>query len=166
MPKALSRDIVTPSTAVLFLVSTVTGLMLFVRWQSGLVHSAHEWLSIAFSALAIWHVSRNWRAMLTYFRRGPAMAALAACLALSLIFTAATGSTSTGGGPRVVFEALGKATLVTAAPVFGLEPDAAIALLADAGIVGAMPTATLASIGAEAGRSTGDVIATLATAGR
>lgn len=166
MPRVLTRDVVTPSTAVLFLVSTVTGVMLLVHWQSGLVHSAHEWLSIAFSALAIWHLSRNWRGMLGYFRRGPAMAAIAGCLALSLIFTAATGSTSTGGGPRVVFQALGEATLATAAPAFGLEPDAAIVLLADAGFGETTPAATLASISAEAGRPTGEVIATLAAARR
>lgn len=163
---SLDRNVVTPATAMLFLVSTVTGLMLFVHWQSGLVHAAHEWLSITFAAIAGWHLFRNWRGFIHYLRRSAAVAALATTLALSIVFTATTGSTGTnGGGPGMVLAALADAPLEVAAPVFGMAPDAATARLQTAGFMAAAPGATLDAIAEAAGRRSFDVLAVLAAKG-
>jgi hypothetical protein len=51
--RIVSRSVVTPATLVLFVVSTVTGIMLLVHWKAGLVRFSHEWLSVGFSAIAI-----------------------------------------------------------------------------------------------------------------
>ena len=66
---SMGRDVATPGTAVLFVVSTVTGIMLLLHWQSGLVHASHEWLSVIFSAIALWHLIKNWRAFSLYLKR-------------------------------------------------------------------------------------------------
>lgn len=97
----IGRDLVTPVTAVLFLVSTITGIMLLLHWQGRFVHTAHEWLSVAFSAVAIWHLIRNWHAFLGYLRRPASLAAIGAAVAVSIAFTLATVSPPRGerGGP-------------------------------------------------------------------
>ncbi len=50
---SFAQDVVTPATAVLVVASTVTGIMLRLPWQSGLVHAAHELLCVLFVAVAL-----------------------------------------------------------------------------------------------------------------
>jgi hypothetical protein len=161
----IRRDVVTPATTVLFVVSTVTGVMLLLHWQGGLVRASHEWLSIAFGAFAAWHLAKNWRAFLPYLRRNAAILTLVVSLVASVVFTALTGSTeAAGGGPRQVLEALSGATLEAAAPAFGLDEAAALAILQEAGFDRAAPADTLAAIGAGDGRSAMAVMGVLAAA--
>ncbi len=155
-----ARSVVTPVAAILFIVSTVTGVMLFFHWQGGLVKASHEWLSIVFSAIAIWHLVRNWTSFRNYFRNNIAVSALVLSLAVSLIFTGMTGRTG-GGSPRAVFMALSQAKIEQTAPIFGLTPDEALSRLKAAGYNGA-PGDSLNSIGKSAGRRGSDVVMLLA----
>jgi len=82
-PRALTRDIVTPVTVVAFVVSTVTGVMLLAHWNAGLVRFSHEWLSVVFSAVAAWHLFRNWKAFKQYLKRNAALAAFGVSLVAS-----------------------------------------------------------------------------------
>jgi len=161
----VKRDIVTPVTTILFVVSTVTGIMLLLHWQGSLVHVSHEWLSLAFSAVAGWHLVKNWRAFARYLERRVALSAIAAALAISVVFTGLTGSPSTagGGGPRAVIGALAEASLATAAPALGLEPAAAIDQLTRTGFTPPLLEDTLAAIAARNGRSVMDVLGAMAT---
>ena len=147
--RTTSRTIITPVTIVLFVVSTVTGIMLLLHWQAGLVRFSHEWLSVAFSAIAVWHLVRNWTAFIQYFRRNLALGAFAISLIASVVITGMTGTTS-NVSPGAVFRALSAATLETAAPAFGLTPSAAIQTLKAANI-DAAANETLNAIGTRAG---------------
>lgn len=162
-PKFLSRHIVTPVTIVLFVVSTVSGVMLLAHWNAGLVRFSHEWLSLVFSAIALWHLVRNWNAFAAYFRRNAARVAFALSLAASLLITGMTGSTS-AVKPGAVFRALSGATLEAAAPAFGMAPATAIAVLR-AAKVEATGGETLNQIGARAGIGGAGVASILATRG-
>ncbi|PWC33280.1 DUF4405 domain-containing protein [Azospirillum sp. TSO35-2] len=158
--RTLTRDVVTPVTIVTFVVSTVTGIMLLGHWNAGLVRFSHEWLSVVFSAIALWHLVKNWRAFTGYLKRNAARAAFATSLILSIIVTGMTGTT--GGGtvnPGAVFGALSGVSLDTAAPALGLPTDQAVAVLKAANI-DAAPGETLTAIGTRAG-SSGAAIATL-----
>lgn len=160
--RSLERNVVTPATAGLFLVSAVTGAMLFLHWQSGMVRDAHEWLGIAFVVVAGWHVARNWRAFMHYLRRCKARLAIVATLAISLAFIALTGSTTAGGGgPSAVLQALSEAPLQVAAPVFRMTPEVAMERLRLAGFETVSVEATLAAIGETAGHRAKDVIEVL-----
>jgi hypothetical protein len=162
---AIRRDVVTPATTVLFVVSTVTGVMLLLHWQGALVRASHEWLSLAFGAVAVWHMVKNWRAFQPYLRRNAAILTLAVSLALSIAFTALTGTTeAAGGGPRQVLQALSGASLETAAPVFGLEPAVAAMALQKGGFADVSPADTLEAIAAREARSVMEVMGTLAAA--
>lgn len=151
LTRALIRDVVTPVTIVTFVVSTVTGVMLLLHWNAGLVRFSHEWLSVVFSAVGIWHLARNWRAFTAYLKRNAALAAFVVSLVLSVVFTGMTGTGGgSNGGPGVVFRALSTATLDKAAPVFGLAPEQAVAVLKAANIE-AGAGETLSAIGTRAG---------------
>ena len=163
--KTMTRDVVTPVTIVTFVVSTVTGVMLLLHWNTGLVRFSHEWLSMAFSAIALWHLVKNWRAFLGYLKRYAAKAAFVATIVASVVFTGMTGTT--GGGsvnPGAVFGALSGATLEAAAPALGLTPDKAVEVLKTANI-DATPGETLTAIGERAGKN-GAAVASLLAAKR
>jgi hypothetical protein len=161
---SFARAVVTPVTAVLFVVSTVTGVMLLVHWQSALVHFSHEWLSLAFSAIAVWHVARNWGAFLRYLRQRPAVIALAVAVIGSIAVTVVTGTTD-AVSPRVVFGALARAPLEVAAPALGVPAAAAVDHLAAAGLK-AQPGDTLEAIGRRNGVNGAVVASHLAVAAR
>ena len=152
----LVRDFVTPATIILFLVSTVTGLMLLLHLSGGLVKFSHEWLSVGFAAVAIWHLARNWRSFTLYLKRNGALATLSLMLISSLAFTALTGQTG-GGGPRAVFSSLSLAPLEKVAPAFGLTVEEAINRLEARGYR-ADRSDNLKTIGARAGSHGPDVL--------
>jgi hypothetical protein len=131
---SLTRTIATPVTVVLFLVATVSGIMMFFHFQSGLVKETHEWLGLAFVGFGIWHMVRNWQGFLGYFRRNLALVAFAAPLVVAGAMVAATGRVdSGGGGPRAVFKTLEKAPIEKVAPAFGLSAEQALKRLRAAG---------------------------------
>ena len=163
--KTMTRDVVTPVTIVTFVVSTVTGIMLLLHWNTGLVRFSHEWLSMVFSAIALWHLVKNWRAFIGYLKRHAAQAAFVASIVVSVVFTAMTGTTGGGGAnPGAVFGALSAARLDSAAPALGLTPDKEVDVLKAANIEAA-PDETLTAIGERAGK-TGAAVASLLAAKR
>jgi len=85
--KTITRNVVTPVTIVTFVVSTVTGIMLLGHWNAGLVRFSHEWLSVVFSAVGLWHLAKNWNAFVGYLKRNAAIAAFAVSLLASLVVT-------------------------------------------------------------------------------
>lgn len=120
MSSVKARDIITPTTAVLFAVSTVTGVMLLLHWNGSLVRAGHEWLSIGFSAIAAWHLAKNWRGFMSYLRRRAPLVVFAAAIIGSLAFIGTTGTTA-HVSPGAVFRGLAEAPIGAAAPAFGLE---------------------------------------------
>lgn len=160
---SLTRDVVTPGTAVLFAVSTVSGIMLLLHWQSGLVHEAHEWLSVVFSAIAAWHLAKNWQAFSSYLRRNVPLVAIAATLLASLAFTAVTARGS-GGDPGAIVGALAAQPLAAVAPAMGLDPARAEALLQAAG-VDAKGGGSMAAIARRNGRNPFELVGLLAAGG-
>lgn len=158
---SMGRDVVTPGTAVLFLVSTVTGIMLLLHWQGGLVHASHEWLSVVFSAIAIWHLVKNWRAFSLYLRCNMPPAAIVVAIVASLAFTAATARGPGGGNPRVIVGAIAAQPLAVVAPALGLDQGRAIALLRESGI-DAAGHETLAAIAGRSGRDAFELAGVLA----
>ncbi len=158
--KSLPRQMVTPVTTIVFAVSSVTGLMLFLHWNGTMVKTAHEWLGLVFAGAGLWHLGRNWKAFAGYLRRPASQWALGASLAVTLAVIALTGTTSSSGGPGAVFRALSAAPLAQAAPALGLSPDQALMRLAAARIEAA-PEDKLSDIAGRAGVSPMEVAALL-----
>ena len=161
MTKSLARAVITPLTTALFAVAAITGAMLFFHLDSGLVHTAHEWISLAFVLAALGHVLRNAKPILHYAKQKQALVAFGTGCAVSLALIALTANAGHGGDPGSVFRTLSQAKLEAVAPALGLTAEDAAAVLRSDGYE-ILEGQTLDEIGAKAGRNGRDVIMTLA----
>jgi hypothetical protein len=87
----------TPLLSGLFLLSAVTGVLMFLHLASPLARGSHEWVSWGLVAVAALHVVLNWKALLVALRPTLAKAAVAG-LTLFTLVAAALPSSQGGGG--------------------------------------------------------------------
>jgi hypothetical protein len=75
----------TAATITLFVILSVTGLMLLFKWDGGFVKEAHSWLGLVFVLTGVFHMVRHWPSI-RHYARGRLLWVVAA---LTLIATAA-----------------------------------------------------------------------------
>ncbi|PKO70409.1 MAG: hypothetical protein CVU22_01765 [Betaproteobacteria bacterium HGW-Betaproteobacteria-16] len=117
------RPWITPVVIGAFLLSAVTGALMFFHLDSGLNKAAHEWLSWAMVIGVTLHVLLNLPAFKRYFSQTPGrviMGLFALVLALSFI-PAASGGSEPGFAPPV--RALANAPIAALAQVAGTSAD-------------------------------------------
>ncbi len=158
--KISARDVVTPVAAITFIVTALTGIMLLLHWNTGLVRTAHEWLSLVFAGLALWHLARHRKSFAAHLKRHSAVAVMMISLLASIAFTGVTANPASVE-PGAVFRSLGAASLEMAAPAFGLRRDQAVTALAKVGI-DAAGYETVQQIGMRSGLEAAGVITILA----
>ena len=128
------RPWITPVVIGAFLLSGVTGILMFFHFDSGLNKTAHEWLSWAMVIGVSLHIVLNLNAFKRYFAQttGKVIIGLfALILALSFIPAGGEGGSDPGFAPPV--RALAKAPLPVLAQVVGMSPDALKTELASKG---------------------------------
>ena len=127
------RPWITPLVIGAFLLSAVTGILMFFHFDSGLNKAAHEWLSWAMVIGVSLHILLNLNAFKRYFTQttGKVVMGLFA-LILALSFIPAGGA---GGDPPFAPPArlLAKAPIPVLAQVLGMSPEALKAELANKG---------------------------------
>lgn len=129
----VQREWVTPVAAGAFLLSAVTGVLIFFHVDSGLNKVAHEWLSWVLLAGVALHLVANFGAFKRHLggRRGQAlMGAFALVLALSFFGPGEADEPPFAAPVR----ALAQAPLTTLAEVARVSPDEMRARLAQAGV--------------------------------
>jgi len=144
---SIKREWATPITVGAFLLSAVTGILMFFHGDTGLNKVAHEWLGWALVVGVGLHVVTNFQA----FKRHLASArgqwligAFALVLALSFI--------PAGGGERgeppfgAAMDALSAAPISTLAPLAGLTSDELIQRLAAAGYPASSPDTRISDL--------------------
>ncbi|WP_115717282.1 DUF4405 domain-containing protein [Gallaecimonas mangrovi] len=124
----------TPLTAGGFVISAVTGVVIFFHINVGLVRPAHEWLSWLMILGVVFHLVINWKGFKGYFKKGLALF----IILLSLVLTAASfiPVNSPKGGKAALFQAAGLLTdtsLSNLAPVVGKPVDQLVSLLQQQG---------------------------------
>jgi NADH:ubiquinone oxidoreductase subunit K len=134
----ITREWITPITTGAFLLTAVTGVLLFFHAATGLNKAVHEWLSWIFLAGAVLHLVLNFTAFKKYLtqRRGQVLLGLFV-LILALSFA------PVGGGhhheehnrPFVPpIKALAQAPLTTLAQVARISPEQLRERLTGAGV--------------------------------
>jgi hypothetical protein len=152
----------TPLTAGLFLVSTVSGVALFLGWQPGLFHEMHEVLSLVLIAPVAVHLWRNWKPLLAYFRRSAMPVALAASVAAAGFYVYEGLSSTRGPNPAfALMSAAQRAPVSQLAPVLGLDASDLARRLEEAGYGAVAATDTVEAIAARNGAETMAVMARL-----
>jgi hypothetical protein len=129
----IQREWVTPIAAGAFLLSAVTGVLIFFHVDSGLNKVVHEWLSWVLLGAVALHVIANVSGFRRHLgaRRGQVLMGLFA-LVLALSFIGAGDQDEPPFAPPI--RALSAAPLTTLAQVAGLSPDALRERLAGAGL--------------------------------
>ena len=152
MPLILRRW-ATPLVIAAFLVSAVTGLLLFFHLETGLNKPAHEWIGLIFVAGGIFHVFANWPLFTGYFKK--VMPAVVIAIG-GVILVASFFAGGTEGGPsgvRAMIAALGNARLSIVAELAGVTPDALAAEVTALGYAVPNADATVADIAGSDGEA-------------
>lgn len=130
----IKREWATPLTAGAFLLTAVTGVLMFFHLDSGLNKVAHEWLSLVFAAGVLLHVTVNFKAFKRYFsdKRGLGLMGVFA-LVLALSFIPAGGESKPGFA--MPLQKLAAAPVTVLAEVAGVPPEEMLVRLNNAGAV-------------------------------
>jgi len=124
----------TPLVIAAFIISGITGILMFFHKGDGLVKPVHEWLSWALVAGGAFHTATHWNSFKAYFTRSSSVAIIAsgAIIALAAIVVPMQGG---GGNPAMkISKALAAAPLETVASVARQTPEQAIEKLQKQGI--------------------------------
>jgi hypothetical protein len=128
------RSWITPLVIGAFVLSAVTGVLMFFHLDSGMNKLAHEWLSWAMLAAVVLHVLLNLPAFKRYLGQKTALVVIAVfALVLALSFLPLPG----GKKPPAYaapLQALAQAPLPVLAQVLGKTPEALKADLEHAGL--------------------------------
>lgn len=157
------RPWITPLVIGAFVLSAVTGVLMFFHLDSGLNKLAHEWLSWAMLVGVALHALVNLGALKRYFSQTTGrvvMAAFAGLLALSFI---PLGGAAKGKPPFIApIQAMARAPLSALAPVLGMDAPTLRERLQSLGIQAASDTQSLESLVGQDTRKQVDVLAQLA----
>jgi len=139
----------TPLVVGSFLVMGVTGLLMFLHVETGMMKGLHEWAGLVMVLGGGAHLWLNWRAFTTYFRR-PLAGAIMGLGAVAL--GASALPLLPEGGPGTAIEAMigtvEGASVATLAQLTGQEVAVVVAALDAAGLPGAGPESTVAGLAA------------------
>lgn len=142
---AISRNWVTPIAGGAFLLSAVTGVLIFFHLDSGLNKLAHEWLSWLLLGGVVLHVVANLAAFKRHFTScigAGVMGAFAVLLAFSFVTVGARREPPFMASVR----ALSDAPLTTLAQVARKSPEQVKAVLAAEGLTAASDTQSLGEL--------------------
>ena len=160
----LSKSFITPITAALFIIVTVTGILLLFHAGGGSAKKIHELLGIAFVIGAILHLAVNWRIFASYLRK-PVTIALSVAV-IAVLATMTGGGEKAGGSPvKEMFGLVENAPLTHFAPLVGAQPAEAVEILKREGLTVSDESQTIGDIAKSNGRRTPDILALFRTAG-
>jgi hypothetical protein len=129
----IKRELATPITIGAFLISAVTGVLMFFHLDIGLNKVAHEWLSWMLLLGVVLHIVVNFSGFKRYFsRRNELLVIGFFVLLLLLSFFPLAGDSEPPFIPPL--KALSKTPLTTLALVAEVAPDQLLERLAEAGI--------------------------------
>ncbi|AOS83097.1 hypothetical protein BIU88_02415 [Chlorobaculum limnaeum] len=124
----------TPLVIATFIISAVTGILIFFHKEGGLIKPVHEWLSWALVTGGVLHTIANWKSFANYFSRKAALAIISTGLIIT-IAAITVPSQGKGGNPFMrVNRTLSTASVETLAPIVKLTPEQAVAKLEQKGL--------------------------------
>lgn len=147
----------TPLTTGLFIVSLVSGVALFFNFEGRLFKAMHEWLSMVLAVPFVLHLWKNWRPLVSYFRRPPMTIALLASLVGALAFAVPAMMAPRGGGGgnpmQAILGVVQSGTIADLAPLFGHTPETLADALRSKGLTVASGGARLSDVAEASARS-------------
>jgi len=146
------RSWATPITIGSFIISALSGVILFFHWNVGMMKPAHEYLSWFLILGVVMHIVINWRPMLIYFKKPIPLAIIGVFIILTALsfVTLGEGSSEHGGKNRKVamksFELLQSAPISVIAQLSKVTTDSLTERLEAKGITVKSADQTLTNI--------------------
>lgn len=148
MNLSAQRPWITPVVMGAFLLSAVTGVLMFFHLDTGFNKLAHEWLGWVMVAGVALHAVANWAAFKRHLlgsRRGQVIVALGLALTAAS-FVPQPARPGGGSPPQLAMRTLLDAPLQHLAPLAGQSPEALVARLRAAGYAQADVGSTLGDL--------------------
>ncbi len=79
------RTWTTPLMAGAFIISAVTGLLIFFHIEPGIVEPVHEWASWLIVSAALLHLLTHWKSFSGYFKRAGSLSLIVGGLAVAVL---------------------------------------------------------------------------------
>ena len=119
----IKREWVTPLTIGAFLLSAVTGVLIFFHLDTGLNKAAHEWLGWALVAGVVLHAVVNFNGFKRHFNTVPGKAVIGLFALLLVLSFAPLGEDEGGSHSQASARALANTPIVTLAAVARVTPE-------------------------------------------
>jgi len=161
------RSWATPLTIGSFIISALSGIILFFHWDIGMMKPAHEYLSWFLVLGVIMHIIINWRPMLVYFKKPIPLAIIGIFIILTALSFATLGESSGDHGGKNRKVAMQSLKLLQSAPISMIAklsevtPESLSKKLKEKGFVVISESQTLASIAKNNDTSAQEVLSIL-----
>jgi hypothetical protein len=164
--KPTMKSWATPIAAGAFLISGVTGVLIFFHIETGLVEPVHKWLSWLLVGGVSFHLLANRKAFSGYFSKNSALAVFAAAMLVTAVSVMPSFSGEEHGKnekrtARTLVRALESSSLTTVAQVIDDTPESLDLRLKRRGIENTDPSMKVSTIAEASGMEAGEVLAIL-----
>ena len=135
MNKFLLRDLATSITTFLFLVMSITGVLMYFHILDNFTKQMHEIMGLGFVAIVLFHVFYNWKSMKSYFAKKVFLYSAGIVFLISSGFIVNSILTpKNDSSKRVIISSVLSAPLVDSLVLFNSNMDLAKAKLEKAGL--------------------------------
>jgi hypothetical protein len=164
--KAVLKTLVTPLVSGAFVISAVTGLLLFFDVEIGLVEPAHKWLSWLLLSGILLHLVLHWKQFAGYLSSKPALAVISTGVVVALLSVyPGFGEKENEGGKeqlgKISANVLSSSSLETLALVMKNSPENLVVELGKTGIIVKDPASTIQEIARQNGKNDKDLLVAL-----
>ncbi|NTV60272.1 MAG: DUF4405 domain-containing protein [Chlorobiaceae bacterium] len=164
--KAVVKTLATPLVSGAFVISAVTGLLLFFDFEIGLVEPAHKWLSWLLLSGILLHLVLHWKQFTGYLSSKPATAVIGTGVLVALLSVyPGFGEKENEGGKEQLGKlsayALSSSSLETLALVMKNSPENLVAELGKTGIIVKDPASTIQEIAKQNGKNDKELLVAL-----
>lgn len=158
------RSLTTPLVIGSYLVTGISGVMLFFHIGESLIKEAHEWIGLLFAIGATLHISTHWTPFKRYFSKPVALGVMLASLTAGTAFMVEAGTHAGGGSPvKAVMSRIEQAPLTLVARLQQRDESELVALLEQQGYTVTDPGESVQTLAAVNNRSSRELIPLLFT---
>lgn len=133
----------TPLVIGAYLVTAISGVMLFFHVGESLIKEAHEWIGLIFVFGALLHIKNHWLPLKKHFTRPVAQTVIASVLIAGAAFVVVSGNEGVGNPVRAVMHSMEQAPLSLVAQLQQRDEAELVRLLENAGFMVTDPGASL-----------------------
>jgi hypothetical protein len=128
------RSVTTPLIIASYLITGVSGVMLFFHFGEALIKEAHEWIGVLFVIGALLHIANHWMPFKRYFAKPLARTVIVSVLAAGSAFMVVSGSESDDNPVKAVMHSIEQAPLSLVAQLQQREEGELVRILENAGM--------------------------------